>query len=286
MKTTVSIFPNLDAFAAHLLSLPYEYGEYCRGYAGRSFLNADSIESAVAQTLKGASEEETREARALLDKIDAETHGRKKSQHVNSVAGHRADVGAYLVGNPLNMKRRVIAEHDRAPIRLIAEVGVSAGVSHENLARRGAALAALAVRLAEVRPVELWAAWAWAPNGNSAYRREALGPAKHTTTGMVRLATNPVSLAEVVAITAKAQFLRACVFTHCAYVAGRQVGSLPWGWNLYDNHSRMLKMREHLGLEPQDILLPGGTLNTQEQFMRDPVAWVNSYLDAQREAED
>lgn len=240
----------------------------------KQFYGASSKTECLAYIARGASAAEQAPAVKLLEKIDASTHGRKKVQAMPSVAGERVNMGAYLRGEPQNMRRRVRVEHERSPIRVCLELIVSAGVSHDQLARRGAAIAALAVRLAEVRPVELWVSW-----GNMA--------SSHTSVcGRVRLDTTPLSMANAVAVMASPMFCRGILFGEM-WRQGKATSenSLPWAFGYPSDADRTRKLRAALQLEPQDIFIPGGHLTEAAQFMADPVAWVNSYLDSQREAE-
>lgn len=75
---------------------------------------------------------------------------------VNAVAGGAPNVGAFLAGSPVNMRRRVRTTAEVAPIGIMFNGFFSAGVNHETIARRGAAAMALVRLLSASRPVTLY----------------------------------------------------------------------------------------------------------------------------------
>lgn len=217
-----------------------------------------------------------REAVALLDKVDSAAHSRHKDSWQASPVGAFPVVPEYLAGLPLSMRHRIPDENDRAPIRVFFESSVSAGVNENELVRRGAAVAALAQRMSEERPTELYVA-------------DALGiGGRETAIFSIRLDTCPINLAQAVAVFASSEFARKFAFNLCDAVTGEQGGAAfngGWGFG-YPGVARGEKMREALGMEPQDILLQGGFLTDAAMMERDPVGWVNKFLDAQRTLED
>ncbi|MES2704811.1 MAG: hypothetical protein V4649_19380 [Bacteroidota bacterium] len=90
-------------------------------------------------------------------------------------------------------------------------------------------------------------------------------------------------MATAVAVLAKSQFTRGLRFAALATVDPSK------RWDIvcsqYSERGRAQVMRDTFGMEPQDIYIPGGSLEYASQWTQDPVAWVNGYLDSQREAE-
>lgn len=84
------------------------------------------------------------------------------------VAGHRPDAPAFIAGHPAAMRRRVRLVSQAAPLAVLVDLTMSAGVSNSDIERRGAAILALCRILAGRRPVELWAGCMTDANGRDA----------------------------------------------------------------------------------------------------------------------
>lgn len=72
-----------------------------------------------------------------------------------AVAGGVPCVPAYLAGSPIAMRVRKRVTHDRGEVVLFVDAWTSAGASADQIARRGAAVLALARALSSVRPVRV-----------------------------------------------------------------------------------------------------------------------------------
>lgn len=224
---------------------------------------------------RGATHEEMKPALALIDKVDASFRDRDIQVWTPSICGAYPIVADYLMGIPDSMRMRKPLDSDVSPIRLVIESAVSAGVSEEQLKKRGAALAALVMRMCEARPVELWVCLA--DCGNMGYRAN--------TVYMARLNSTPVSMSETVAVLGSIQFMRIINFSLSNYVGqnSRYAGS---GWAFGspgpDGNERSKKMRKVMDLDPQDILIQAGFLPDASLLDSDPVAWVHKQLEKQR----
>jgi hypothetical protein len=154
--------PTKDHF--HLFDSMAELGRHAQtigpyrgnGYGSSSWYGNVTFEEACDLAIKG---DMSRVAKsdALMSRYEAlvlETHGRAWR---DDVVGALPNVPAFIAGHPLNMRRRVRQENAAAPIAIMVDCCVSAGVNAEMLARRGAAILALVRILAGRRPVELWA---------------------------------------------------------------------------------------------------------------------------------
>lgn len=109
-----------------------------------------SLESGHAPSAKASDEF----LKAVEDLLPVPT-----SRHtiVADVVGAFPNVPAFLAGQPMNMRRKAPRESEAAPIAIICDTTSSAGIPAENMAKRGAAMVALARALAGRRPVELYA---------------------------------------------------------------------------------------------------------------------------------
>lgn len=269
MADIIQQYESLDAMFAHIKAHPRsmvaertETSFFGRGTAGAM----DYVE-------RGASEWEQAPTMALLDKIDAGIE-RTRREYVGGPAGAFVNVPEYLAGMPMHMRRSVHTTAEAAPVRIVVETLVSAGVSAAQLARRGAAVSALAMRLGELRPLELWASWGM----QSRYRN---------VIGRVKIDTQPLNVGRLCAVMNSREFMRSITFANMGAELGCNGNTaITWAWGADPTaDSRNNLMREALNLEPTDIFIPGGYLSESDMMMCDPVAWVNKYLDAQREAE-
>lgn len=245
--------------------------------SGDSFYGRPTRE-AIQYVNRGATEREQEHVREVIDRVDASVE-RRGARVEASPVGSRVCVPDVLQGVPLAMRRRVHVVNEAAPVRVVLEPLVSGGVPVRVLRARGAACAALAMALAETRPVELYAAWSMRP---IAHRGR-----NHDVIGMVKLDSAPINLAEVTAVLTTPEFARSVLFAHAASAVNRAfIPKLHWGWQMDPmNAGRTQRMRDTLNLDPDDIFIPGGYLSEMDQMISDPVAWVHKYLNAQREAD-
>ena len=209
--------------------------------------------------------------RELIDKVDAGVHDRHVAQWTPNVVGAYPIVPEYLAGEPSHMRQRTLVESDNAPVRIVVEAMASAGVSENAIVERGAAIAALAMKMSEERPVELWAMGLSQEHHDSGF----------IAAQRVRLDCAPVSLAQCVAVFTSKVFARMVMFNHIQATVGVALASggwvLPAGSKVRDDY-----IRKVLELAPQDLVIQGGHLKDADKFTRDPVAWVNAQLEIQR----
>lgn len=178
---------------------------------------------------------------------------------IRKPAGVLPSVPAYLAGSPAAMldRRKVQA----GPVRVVASLSASAMWDPEHMEKRGAAIAALVARLAQRRPVELWAS-AELGNPDRLY--------------MVRIPTAPLDVAAVGYALAGVGVLRRLLFGVHYLTSnsdsipwprpeGVQPGSPAWAGRL----------REGLGLGPGDVYIPPGFGSPSgHPAITDPVRWV------------
>jgi hypothetical protein len=188
-----------------------------------------------------------------------------RPQWVRRPAGVLPVVPAYLAGTPAAMldRRRIQA----GPVKVVASVGATWSWTPEDMERRGAAVAALVARLAQVRPVELWIA------------SEAGNP---NTVELCRIPTSPLDVDAVgYALAGTGVFRRLLLgmqsarsadfsgqWTHVDYSPPL---SAPW----------VAGIREALGLTSSDVYVPPAYGSPDgHPALEDPVRWV---IDRSRE---
>lgn len=209
-------------------------------------------------------------AEKLLSKIEPELNRDSVSWH-NSVAGAYPDVAAFLANDPECMRRRLVTEDDRSPLRVWVDVASSASISWEDLLPRGIAALALVMQLIRSgRAVELWTFC-------SLHGREG-----GQTVPCVQMCTTPIDIASVSYCLTAQGFSRGI-----CYAAGRQFNGFngSWGRNYINQGTlaeRLAGARKTLeGLvAPQDIILPAPYEDDKHDsgdaglIFRDPVRWV------------
>ena len=241
-------------------------------YMNSGFFGVDNRAAAIKMVrYGGASRQSVEKAKRLFDKIDSNIGERMQGKYVPSVAGAYPCVPDYLMGMPEPMRQWQPVPVDNAPVRIYVEALVSGSVGPDALVNRGAAIVALVAKLQEVRPVELYVF-------GSAYLNNA-------TVSYAARVNTPVSMETAMAIFGSREFYRAINFHYFYAMTGNTTRSIDWGLGSSPSASREEAIREAFNMNPQDIVLQGG-YSTEEALMnRDPVAWVNKYLDAQRNLE-
>lgn len=233
-----------------------------------------TLKQSIDYCSHGASEKEMEPARKLMDKIDASFREREKHAWLPSVAGAYPIVPEYLMGMPENMRMQQPQEDETAPIRIFIEPTVSSGVSNEELVNRGAAIAALAMRLSEERAVELYVC-----NGlNAANSRTGVVSA-------VRLDTSPINLSQIIAVLADESFIRQIVFSHTSYHSGAEKYVIGTNWigSMPGSSSHIDAMNKCLGITKPDIFIEGGYLPDAHLMAQNPVAWVHQQVEKFRQ---
>lgn len=250
-----------------------EAGGYHYGQAGSW---SQGSAQAIAEILAPAPRHMMEEVETLLEQIDSSVAGRERREYIAGPAGAYAVVPEYLQGMPYNMRRRAPVESDTAPLRLVIEASMGGYVTNAQITRRGAAMAALVSRLSETRPVELYMAWADRTSGYTG--------TTYNTVGMVRMETAPLNMNEMVNMLCRPDFGRGVTFAIDKLQATNPTASgFQWAWGLDpEEPARIARVRTLLQLEPQDIFITGGSNITAEEYMRDPVKWINKFLDPQR----
>jgi hypothetical protein len=198
-------------------------------------------------------------ARALLDSF-AVALGTDRHEWELSVAGAFPSVPDYLAGVPETMYQAVTVSDDRAPLRMVIDVTMSASVKHAQIIARGVALLALAMRLSERRPVQLSVM--------------TLGGSKtHAWACVMDLPTQPLDLAHAAFALTQTAWTR--FFTYAMFDAGGWSGK--WAWDLHPNEDAYRKrVREVLSLSPQDIYI--APMHSDDPAVQDPIKFIRDRL--------
>jgi hypothetical protein len=246
----------------------------------------ETVKQAVKSTVTASfADQYMPRAVALLEKIDASFRDREAVAWMPSVQGAYPIVAEALIGMPEAMRTRRPIESDIAPINIYLENGVSAGVDKQAIVNRGVAIAALILRMSEMRPVQLKLYGAWMiRTHHDAYLFYD-----------VPMSSTPVSVAHVISTIAHDSFLRTLNFAASSKIAKESCGKrieygegFGWAYGAPNVHheARDKGIRAKFELNPQDIIIQCGFLTDQALMDSDPVAWVHKQLEKQRTIED
>ena len=194
----------------------------------------------------------------------------------NSMAGARPDVPGFIAGHPACMYAKLPAESSRMPVRVFSDITYSSKLSATRpveLRMRAAMLAALAFRLGESRPVELYAIAGYYRTGQKANRRASFA--------VVRVPIQPLDL-EVITTSFDPDG-PVCFNTYHAlrHIFPNTVGSWEWDlnpdyvsaqdWERYKSNVRRL-----LDIGENDIYLPAAHAGEPgvKLMLEKPVQWI------------
>ena len=195
----------------------------------------------------------------------------KSFRTVNDVVGGSPNVGAYLSGNPMNMRRRNRVSTESAPLTILVDLCASASIDAKYLVNRGSAVLALVRVLSARRPVNLYV-------GSSNFIDASTPSGRTSSSFMVRIDSTPLDLARAAYILTAPSILRRLAFGLCtAQDCGNvEHGGLPFAYAnpsgyasaIHAYWSRIVPMGETLAIPP----LHGG-----DDF-KDPIKWVREMI--------
>jgi hypothetical protein len=190
---------------------------------------------------------------------------------VPSVVGHMPLVPAAITGVPESMLARQYEpqQSNRSPLTIYIETTVSAGVSHNELIKRGVAALAFALAMNTIRPVEVYAISMGSP-----------GKTKYNATGaIVKIESKPLDIGRAAWILTNPGYCRTLAFSAMGHMAKSTSRRIDWSWNCTPTSQKYIaKMRELCDMSPQDVLISGGHLS-DSLMRRDPVAWVRQMIE-------
>jgi hypothetical protein len=197
------------------------------------------------------------EAQELMSKVNASIETSSLSWEY-SVSGAFPDIPAFLSGSPDCMRRRVFSDSEANPVRVFVCTTSSAGVTAATLAKRGAVILALVLKLIEAgRPVELWTF-----TGFDADK-------KHGGNGvcLVRLPTQPVDIARIAYCLTRTAFDR-----RLGMAWGRHAFGFTGAWA-----SSIRDLRFLCGAREGDVVI--GRASSDDPMLENPLAWIQGQLE-------
>ena len=199
-----------------------------------------------------------------------------RSVTVAAVAGGLPNVPAMLAGSPMAMRRRQRVTDQAAPLSVVVDLGVSASVQHDSIARRGAAALALVRLLAATRPVALWVV--------AGQQCSRFSDHKQNAAFAVRLDTAPLDLSRAAWLLCAPEAFRRAAFAVSQTVAGyARETDVNWLDNSASDHPKLLAACLPALTGTADCLIvPNLCTGGDTQFNSDSAAaaWVQDQLTA------
>lgn len=203
---------------------------------------------------------------AFLSKFENLAPSRPAWAVVNDVVGAMPDVGAFLAGHPLAMRRRTRLAKETAPLTIAVDLVSSAGVTSSDLQKRGALILALVRALSISRPVELWAGGSALPYG----KRGAF----HV---FFKIDTAPLDLARAAHVLTCTAVARALIYATISHEAGSKGGDLQWPYS--DHTWSRANMRPILSRAfGQEDMLTIAAPHAEDELVDRPEAWFERML--------
>lgn len=247
-----------DSVGEFLKACPTEDMGYTRGSS--SFTGYQTYAEAKKNATKGKPEVVKRSDK-IMQEIEADGIELEGLQWGNDVAGFIPCVPSFISGAPDSMRRPMDCSTDKSPIKVYASFCASAGVTAEQLEKRGVAILSLCRKLQAIRPVELW------------IFSEMYGYGGYAIP-VIRIETSPLDLTSASYAMADAGFLRQLGFAWGYDSRGFDGG---WAWEIGGNYTRMIKnLRELFEADDKDLILPGTFLD--DKLLNKPVEWVNEQV--------
>jgi hypothetical protein len=198
-------------------------------------------------------------AEALLEQLDASVET-PKAQWVSSPYGGFAVVPEFLAGLPDPMRRRTPVPDETSPVRLVVDLFCSCGFSAEQMLRRGTAVLALAMKLQQLRPVQLQVVF-----GSKDYDGDARAV-------IVDLNTSPFDLATACYVLTNVGLVRQLGFRQLESIGTPAVIPAPTNG----------VVRDALDLGPNDLYvwpcIGTPTEIPDHEVVTNPVKWINDQL--------
>jgi len=255
----------MPEFAARADKVPHDFSSRRDCTSGSSWHGNVAYDVAVQDTRTGdlsgvpASD-------AFLAKFEDLAPSRPAWETVNDVVGALPDVGAFLAGHPLAMRRRTRLAKETAPLTIAVDLVSSGGIKADLLRKRGALILALVRALSISRPVELWA-------GGSATPDSKRG-AWHV---WFQIDTAPLDLARAAHVMTCPAVSRGMIYATISHEAGTTGGDLHWPY--HNNAWSRANMRPVLSRAfGQADMLTIAAPHASDELVNEPEAWFERML--------
>jgi hypothetical protein len=126
-------------------------GDYADSWSGESYEDCATLCRNGDLSLVEASDQFMAQMEGLIG------FERRSFRTINDVVGAAPNIGNYLAGNPMSMRRRARTMTEQAPLTILVDLTCSAGNTAKELQARGAVCLSLLRILSTSRPVRIYA---------------------------------------------------------------------------------------------------------------------------------
>jgi hypothetical protein len=208
---------------------------------------------------------------ALLSRMeDHITMPSSRSVWESALAGGFPDIPAYLAGQPLNMRTKIKQQTASAPLAIMVDLGISAGITAHQVRNRGVAILALVRALSAHRPIELWAM-----DFGAADERGGWGKSNCVIVA-AKIETSPLDLSSACYALTHPAFVRNVLFgleeRYHNFIGGWPF-SIGRALSRHEMEVLCAPMWPHVS---ETLALPG--LHLADQSMTDPESWLKCQL--------
>src|SRR3990167_7629381 len=124
-------------------------------YKAENFTANISFDEAIEKTLHGDASCVSK-AEKLIEQLALTIPRTRGFKTIASPYGGRCQFSDWQVGSPTPMRRRIRTLMEYGPVKIVVSTTASYSVMAETMAKRGAAILALLLKLQELRPIELY----------------------------------------------------------------------------------------------------------------------------------
>lgn len=214
---------------------------------------------------------EVREAEDLIEKMNDVLPETMRNEWHSDVFGPVVSVPDFLSNSPIPFKRERVAESSCAPVKIVASLTSSTGLSHEVLKQRGIAILALLMKIQLVRPVDL-----------ILYCEMGIGRGNYTT-GLVtlKMESRPLNIGQALIGLANSNVARQ-IFYNCIRAEAEKhntymTGAWPREFSYNGQNVEYYEsIKKEFGMEENDVYIPPTFLT--DMIIKNPVAWLNENL--------
>jgi hypothetical protein len=219
-----------------------------------------SFSEAIQRCLTG-DESYVEGANKLIEKLDVDLPMTKAFKRVASPYGGSVNLGEWLAGSPVPMRRRIRTSSDIGPVNIYVSTTSSAGVDADTMKKRGFAILALLLKLQAVRPIQLY------------LLTELHGRADGWHYQKIRVESQPLNVSVAAFALCNVGFAR-----HLTYDYARVIDGFNGAWpNGYGDRSYEQARRERLNLQDNDLLIKEA--HVHDEMIKRPVEWITKQLE-------
>lgn len=255
-----------EEYCAYLRGMPSQYKwtqhDYDDGFAGMDY--AQSLDC-----LTNGFDKHLARAEKLIEEMNT---AQIFTQHLpvmqSAMVGGFPNVPAALNGYPKTMFRRVPSDYESTstPLNVYVETLVSAGVSQDQLVKRGIAILGFILAMNMIRPIEVYTVTVAAPDGRGAYG------------AITKIASKPLDLKRATYMLTDPSYYRRLAFSAMRERAKNTTTWIAWPWgSAPTDDDYTTKMRKLCQCEEQDIFIKGGYL-LDEKMLKKPIEWVKDMI--------